>query len=511
MAGARRVLVVGYFGFGNLGDDAILDATLAGLRRACSPPPEVVLVAGEPASAAARFGVSAVHWQDVDAIAETVRSVDLVVIGGGGLFQDWWGVDPDLLLDPRHWGMALYAGPAILAAAMGRPVALHALGVGPLGSEPARRLAKAASDAAVSVVVRDEGSRALLEACGVEPGRIAVAADPAFALNAQPGTDAGEWREALGGHRGPLVAAALRPWTVAENGPDWEGEVARGLDLVIERHGAAVVLVPLQPVHHEWPPGYRSDTDVDVAGRVREAMRHHQRAVIAGTPGTAGEAAALLGACDAVLAMRLHAAVLAAIAGTPSAALAYDPKVASCCEALGLGGLAVDPGSATAAGIADAVGTILGDDGELRRGLAERVAPLRDAAERGIDALARVVAEPPPAPGVLTPELAEHFERLIAAQMARAALGGGPRPGPGDAETALAEMRGRAASAEERAEALAGELARARRRHGELAARVEGLEEAARELERWRGSRLWRLASLYWAVLDRLPGRRGGR
>jgi len=513
----RHILLVGYYGFGNLGDDAILDATLAGLRAGCAPEPVVTIVAGEPVSAAARYGVRAVHWQDIAAIMDAVREADLVVIGGGGLFQDWWGVDPDLLLVPDHWGMALYAGPAIFAAAVGRPVALHALGVGPLTSPQARRLAKAACDAAVSIVVRDEPSRAVLESCGVRPGRIEVAADPVFALDLGAAASATALRERLGGHRGPIVGAALRPWQVGD--ARWEREVARALDLVVERHAAAVLLVPFQSVHHEWPPGYRSDTDRDVAVRVREAMQHDDRAFIADDPTSPGEVARWFGSCDAVLAMRLHGVVLAALGGTPAAALAYDPKVAACADALGLRDLTSELEAASGDRVAAALGRILDDRDELERRVARRLAPLAAAAADGIATLVRTVTELPPAPGAVTAELAEHLNRLITANVARAAGGDEARSerdlfrdrvasaeaARAEAGVALEASRARARAAEEgvleagrRADALEAEVSRLQSTVQELEVRAAAGEDAERELDRWRTSRLWRAASAYW-------------
>ena len=115
-----RVVICGYYGFGNAGDELILAAMLHELR-ALRPGLAVTVISGNPASTRASHEVDAVHWQDVPAIAAQVRAADLVVVGGGGLFQEYSGIDPDSLFTDRHYAITFYAEPAILGALCGDP------------------------------------------------------------------------------------------------------------------------------------------------------------------------------------------------------------------------------------------------------------------------------------------------------------------------------------------------------------------------------------------------------
>src|SRR6516225_2330901 len=157
----RAVLIAGYYGFGNTGDEAILAALVSGLAARRSNA-RVVVVSGDPGQTRQRHGVDAVFWLDPLSLAEAVRGSDLVVIGGGGLFQDYDGADPGTLLTPKHGGITFYAGPALLAATARKPYCLHANGFGPLTSEPARRIVRAVASGASRISVRDEASRSLL-------------------------------------------------------------------------------------------------------------------------------------------------------------------------------------------------------------------------------------------------------------------------------------------------------------------------------------------------------------
>src|SRR5215472_1413262 len=207
----RVVLVAGYYGFGNTGDEAILAALVSGLSARRSRA-RLVVASGDPGQTRQRHGVDALFWRDPLSIAEAVRGSDLVVIGGGGLFQDYGGIDRGTLLTPKHGGVTFYAGPAVLAAAARKPYCLHGLGFGPLASEPARQIVRAVVSGASRVSVRDEASRALLSEIGAAGPPVSVAADPAFLLAAEHVRP----EDVLIGMgiepRTPIVGVALRPW-----------------------------------------------------------------------------------------------------------------------------------------------------------------------------------------------------------------------------------------------------------------------------------------------------------
>src|SRR5262245_36030058 len=207
----RTVVLAGYYGFGNTGDEAILASILAGLRRRV-PGTVFVVVSGDPEATKRQHGVDAVFWKDVPAISASIGRSDVVLVGGGGLFQDYWGLDTKTLLTPRHGEIAFYAGTVVLAALARKPALLYGLGFGPLASPEARRYARAVAEAAVHISVRDEASRDLLRAAGVPEARITVSADPAFALEpAENAPDLAELCRAAGVEpRRPILGVALR-------------------------------------------------------------------------------------------------------------------------------------------------------------------------------------------------------------------------------------------------------------------------------------------------------------
>ncbi len=309
------VFIAGYYGFENAGDEAILRC-MAGHLRALRPDLDIAVASGNPQRTAARYGVRGVPWNDIQAVRGAVEHCGLVLVGGGGIFHDYWGVDPDTFLTDRHWGPVYFAGPALLAMLHGKPLMLYAVGVGPLVSEHARAFTRAACDAANAITVRDAGSKELLESLGADGGKIAVTADPAFAFTPDRGAPAG------GPPPGPapIVGVSLRPWTLGAYPEFWQREVAAALDAFLEEHGGSILFLPFQ-TH----PGER-ENDRAVAERVRSWMRAPEAARL--LPDSSPEALyAATQACDVVLGMRLHSLIFAFLNRRPFVALSYDPKI----------------------------------------------------------------------------------------------------------------------------------------------------------------------------------------
>lgn len=295
--------------------------------RALRPGLAITVASGDPEQTARRYGVGSVAWNDIRALRSAIEESALVLVGGGGLFHDYWGVDPDSFLTDRHWGPVYFAGPAALAMLYEKPLMVYAVGVGPLASEHARRFTRAACDAANVVTVRDAGSKELLESIGVAPGRVTVTADPTLAF-APDGTFAAAGRR-------PFVGVSLRHWAIGAYPEFWQREVAAALDAFLEKHGGTIVFLPFQT--HE---GER-ENDAAVIERVRSSMRGRESTMVVAdsSPETLAAAA---GSCDVVVGMRLHSLVFAFMHGRPFVALSYDPKVGEFVRACGAEEFALD-------------------------------------------------------------------------------------------------------------------------------------------------------------------------
>lgn len=328
-----KVLVHGFYGAGNAGDDAILAGIIAQVRRELKPAGVVVsayaqrtpIAAGDP-------GVTTVSGRDLGALHDAVMECDAVIVGGGGLFQDYHGFDlRRAVQEPLATGLGgtavgYYGIPIFLGRLGGKPTMLYGVGVGPLRNPVAGRLAGWLGSSADAVTVRDALSAELLRERGVSG--VEVTADPALALNQQesggvPGP-AGEWLAGLRDR--PVIGLNLRSWAFGEAAHASPQQVYLALaDHLRQKHGARFVILPLNASPREQ--------------QLAEALAFQigpEDCLVVPYQGDLTGLLALYPKLDLMVGMRLHASVLALVSGVIPVGLAYDRKVSSFFSDLGL-------------------------------------------------------------------------------------------------------------------------------------------------------------------------------
>lgn len=530
----RRLLIAGYYGFGNAGDEAILAATLGELR-ARRPELRIVVVSGDPSRTATEHGVEAVHRDDLAQFDAAVRTSDLVLLGGGGILEDYWEVPLERIFTARTGGLPAYVGVPVLAALHGKPCMLYAVGVGPLRTESGRQMAAGAFALAAAATVRDEASLHEALALGLAPevaARIAATADPAVLLAPASGGALDELVARLGlAPEEPWIGAALRPWPFAPASAGWEAEAAAALAEVAAAEGARVLLLPFHPVE-----------DLPLLRQVAAGLPVSARHLLVDAPLTPQELAGLLGRCRRVLAMRYHAALFALCAGVPTAALAYDPKVRSIVAVAGAPELALPPERWKAPAMAAALRAARPANAEFRSRLRESAASnvetvlrLLDAPARTSDAgeslLREIALQKVAAAAAQEHELAatrRRHEELASEARAEAARLGAQIQVLGDQLAALDASNREAQSAIARLEpALAAATANVATLQSDAARRDDELRrlrqqrewlvaernDVARRLAELEGTVAYALLRRFWAAMRRLfpPGARRRR
>ncbi len=292
-----RALICGYYGEHNLGDDALLEVLLDQLPAGCQP----LVTAHDQALVQKRFGVETTDRRRLKGVLGALGRCDALVLGGGSLLQD-----------ATSFRSLLYYGALMLAArSRGQPVLLWGQGLGPLRRRRSRLLVRGLLPLATAISWRDRASAAQARAWGVGAS---VGSDPVWAL--APRT----WE----GSGGPIVVC-FRP--VRQLDADtWRPylQALEGLAVTADRE------VLWLPFHQDQDRGLLAD--LSRQGLVGPALAARSRELAAATPQEAMDAFAQAGL---VLAMRLHGLILAALAGSPCAALSYDPKVAAAAAGIG--------------------------------------------------------------------------------------------------------------------------------------------------------------------------------
>lgn len=289
-----HLVIAGHFGCGNLGDDAIL----LGFVQAIGAGYELTVQSGAPEETYRNYGLRSIPRMDMSALDDELERADALVFAGGSIFQDATSAR----------SVAYYSQLVKRAKKAGKKVFLVGQGVGPLDGFFAKRMAQSAFQAADGIVCRDPSSPSLLKSIGVTKN-VKVGADLAFLLPDPKPTDDASF--AVGNMR--TVGIAPRPYgkDAKKNIQMW-GDLAR----LMFQANTMPVLIEMDS-KHDGP--LIQEISKTQGGKVPDIRRLTTPMQVQGR----------MARMDAVIAMRLHAGILATTVGVPAMMISYDPKVAA--------------------------------------------------------------------------------------------------------------------------------------------------------------------------------------
>lgn len=305
----QTVLICGYYGFGNIGDEAILTGILQQLS-SLWPKARYLVLSSDPEKTSREHGVEAVRRHDVRSVCTAMRTSTVFIGGGGTLFQD-----------VTSFRSLYYYLLMILAARWYRlPVIIYGQGIGPLRSRWNKFVTLQVLRLSQLIIVRDTGAYEQLLKWGVDDKKLCLGADPVLGLK----TPAIDGRQARSQGKlqkdKPVLFVSLRPW------PSLNASLpilAVILDRLCEEKAWQVVFVPFQ-----------FDVDYPVCKACATLMR--QSALVWTEPLAVKDALTFFGEADYCLGMRLHSLIFAALQGVPMLGIAYDPKVEEFLRELGM-------------------------------------------------------------------------------------------------------------------------------------------------------------------------------
>jgi polysaccharide pyruvyl transferase CsaB len=360
-----RFLLSGYYGFGNLGDDALLAIIVGELKRRY-PDGIIEVLTATPEETARDHGVVGTSRADFGEVRRAIARADVVLSGGGGLLQNVTSVR----------SLLYYAGILRSAVRRKKKTMIFAQSIGPLdfwGKSIVREFCRGVDVA----TVRDERSRVLLAPL-LPATRVERTADPVFLLE-PPANPLDLAAEGLGAESDPLVVVSVRRWA---HGEGTTAVLAAAVDRLAEAHGARVAFLPL---------GGPSDAEASAA-----VIRRCRTSPVLLPQYELPQAAQVLARAKAVIGMRLHALIIAARLAVPFLAIPYDPKVSALCDDLAYPLPPLwTPGEVKApdlAAVFAAVDTLWVERDRIAAHLREAVPRMHDLAERNFAALEELLA-----------------------------------------------------------------------------------------------------------------------
>lgn len=163
---SKKVVISGYYGFDNFGDDAILYVLCENLKRMDA---EITVLSANPKKTAKDYGVNSIKNFDIKNLIKVISKSDILISGGGSLLQDVTSLK----------SLLYYAFVITCALFFKKDVVIFAQGIGPLNKKVSQRLVKFLLKQAKFVSVRDERSLNLMHSWNINAKLVE---DPVFSI-----------------------------------------------------------------------------------------------------------------------------------------------------------------------------------------------------------------------------------------------------------------------------------------------------------------------------------------
>jgi len=314
----KKIALHGFYGQGNLGDEAILKALLQEFSK--FPNIKVVVFSSKPKQVFRAHGVRSINSQGRRNFLRRIweiKTSDLFILGGGGLLKDY-GNDSSSL---KEWLRLLR-----LAKRLNVKTVLCAVGVENIRYDESRKLIRDALDKVDLITVRDCSSKDILRDIGVI-NEIKVVSDPAVLLT---NINADKIEDNLVSSK---VIICIRHWfskgfyiEKPEVNENFIRSLSVAADFLVERYNKKIDFIPFRTTSY--------DDDRIVAKQVVSYMKHKDKIYIHSSAPEVDEFIEIVRQSSLVIGMRLHSLILGTSIGVPVIGLEYMPKVKAYMESI---------------------------------------------------------------------------------------------------------------------------------------------------------------------------------
>lgn len=295
------ILISGYYGFENSGDDAILMAILDSLRT-YKKDIKILVLSKNPEETKRIYGVDTAYRFNFSEVMKAMKNSKLFLNGGGNLIQD----------ESSTRSLMYYLATIWMAKKLGLKVMLYSNGIGAINKKINRLITSRVINEADIITLREEKSLKELESLHITKPQVLVTADPAFTLAPCSDEETSSILAAEGIVKNkPLVGISVRKW---KNFQSYIKQVAEAADYMVEKLKVQPVLIPMHYPH-----------DVDICHTIASMMKHQP--IIIKNKYSVSQTLGIIKSMDMIIGMRLHALIYGASLQVPVLGLIYDPKV----------------------------------------------------------------------------------------------------------------------------------------------------------------------------------------
>ena len=163
----NKVLLSGYYGFDNFGDEAILQVLVNNLKNIDA---DITVFSHNPEKTSRLYDVKSAFMFNPFEIIKNISKCDVLISGGGSLLQD--------VTSKRS--LLYYLFILFLSVLFCKRIIIFAQGIGPINNKFLRKMTKFILKRAKLITVRDESSKNLLDLWGINSVPVN---DPVYGIN----------------------------------------------------------------------------------------------------------------------------------------------------------------------------------------------------------------------------------------------------------------------------------------------------------------------------------------
>lgn len=290
---SKKIIMSGYFGFSNSGDDAILKSIIESFK-SLDPDLNIKVLSKDPDLTEREYGVAAVDRFKFFDVRKSLKASDMLISGGGSLLQDKTS-------SRSIWYYLLIMK---LAKRYKKKVFVYSNGVGPINKKFNRNFTRRVLNKVDYITLRDKDSYDFIKSIGVNNPNVKVLSDPVFNLKEASDESVRKKFDI----NEDTVLVSIRSWMDDEK---LISELSKFLNYLLD-DGKNIVFMPMQTprdttISEKIAANIKSSKIIDEKYPVEILM-------------------SLMKNADFIVAMRLHAMIYAIHQNLPFIGLSYDPK-----------------------------------------------------------------------------------------------------------------------------------------------------------------------------------------
>ena len=290
----KRIMISGYYGFDNLGDEAILGSMIKMIKR-INQDIEITILSNKAEQTSKRYDVNAVYRYDIFKIMSTMKRSDIFISGGGSLLQDVTSMK----------SVPYYLGLIFLGKVFNLKTIFFAQGVGPLNSKFNRFLVSKILKNTDYISVRDKDSKQLLKEIGINDNVVNLTEDPVYGLYNKESNE-------IKSEEINKIGISVRNW----NDNNYINHITSFLNKLNKGKDFSVDILP-----------FHKGEDIIISNRLKNKLK--MKVNVLDYTDDFDKINKVYSTFDLFIGVRFHSLVFAAINLVPFIGISYDPKVST--------------------------------------------------------------------------------------------------------------------------------------------------------------------------------------